>query len=87
MQTQPLFLYTPGSLATVLGPPIHLTPTEARFAIRPEITIRLENGRAVSWINAQSGRGGGRESLSRILGLPLPPVENPGRFSTGRAIR
>lgn len=66
------FLYSLASIASYAGPCIEKTETTARFLAKPEMLIRHENGKAVSWANKQSGHGGGLESLSRKLGVPMP---------------
>lgn len=59
-------------LEAVAGEPIARTEFEAVFRGYENIAVRHSRGVVDSWYNAEANRGGGVDSLARILGLPMP---------------
>lgn len=74
--------YSRSAIACAAGPLINATPEVWQFAKFPEVMVRHHGGMAVSWVHAETRRGGGLESLCRKLGLDLPSPEIPGRFTS-----
>ena len=72
-------------IARQIGPVVG-SGLEARFARRPSLRIRHKGGTVCDWYCDREQRGGGVESLCRMLRLRLPPAERGGRYTVTRYV-